>query len=207
MWKKLKQKGAETVEYAIVLACIAGLCVMFSDNLKATMDDIMGNVGSAITDSNKKGDNQEDPYGKWLAAFLACAQDANNQFAQKLSKHYNSRSEADFKNNDGLIDSGSNSEFVNKIEQTLKSSTNLEGCSWAFTGYKDSNGNVCYDVSIYNPKNNGGKTLAQQTAGSEIKTDIYKINTVSGTFSKTQSDVTQKVAERNGYKVIRDSAY
>ena len=207
MWKKLKQKGAETVEYAIVLACIAGLCVMFSDNLKVTMNGLMGNVSSSFTDSDKKDNNGEDPYGKWLQAFLNCSKDAANGVEGYLGAYANKRTEANFKDDNGLIDSASNSKFVNQLEKTLQSSTNLEGCSWAFTGYKDSNGNLCYDVSIYNPNKNGGTKLADQQVGAQIKTDIYKIDTVSGTVSKTQSDVMQKVADRNGYNVIRDLAY
>ena len=213
MWKKLKQKGAETVEYAIVLACIAGLCVMFSDNLKATMDDIMGNVGSAITDSNKKGDNQEDPYGKWLQAFKQFADNNQELFNSVLKNTTNARKDDNFMNNDGLVDSGSTnsqSGLANKINETL-ANAGFADCSWSFGSYTDANNNKFYNISIYNPAKNGNTALADQKVGATITTDRYTINMETNQITKVQENATQKVVERDNlgqkYNVIRDSEY
>lgn len=212
MWKKLKQRGAETVEYAIVLACIAGLCVMFSDNLKATMNDIMGNVGSAVTDK-KDNTSEEDSNMKWLKAFKDFA-DANQElFKTVLGNTTSARKDGNFTNNTGLIDSGSpnsKSQLVDQINETL-AKAGFENCSWSFGSYTDSNGEQCYNVSIYNPTKNNNQALAEKNSGDTITTDIYKINMKSNTITKVEGNATQKVAERNNngktYNVIRDSDY
>lgn len=213
MWKKLKQKGAETVEYAIVLACIAGLCVMFSDNLKATMDSLMGNVGSSFTDSDKKDDkdalyNQiNDANLAWLkGTFYELTQDKD--FINKLQGTYN-KSSVDFSKDAGLTDSDAKFNNPNSFASSIDSSA-LKDCSWTFGSYKDANGDICYNVSIYDPRKNDNKKLSERSANDRIKTDIYNVNSRTGQVTTIKSNAEQMVVNRgskNNFNVIRDTNF
>lgn len=230
MWKKLKSRGAETVEYAIVLACIAAFGVMFSDNLTHTLETLMGKTGSIITNgSTNKGDkddetdkdDKEDEKDKleqeiedknlaWIQNLLACSkeQDVNKGFGTYLDNSIKTRKDLNFTNNDGLIDSGSNSAFVNKIEGILNTNDTINGSSWAFAGYTQ-NGQKYYNVSIYTPAKNDGQSLANLQAGASIKTDVYKVNAKTGEVTKITDYPNQQVIVRTdgnkSYNVIRDS--
>lgn len=235
MWKKLKSRGAETVEYAIVLACIAAFGVMFSDNLTQTLETLMGKTGSIITNgTTNKGDkddetgkddnnNQEDEQDKlnqkiednnlkWIKNLFDCSNepDPDKGFGNYLNTSIKTRKDLNFTNNDGLIDSGSNTPFVNKIEGMLKTNGTIEGSSWAFAGYTD-NKQKYYNVSIYTPAKNGGTSLADVKPGTSIKTDVYKVNAATGEVTKITDYPNQQVIVRtNGnksYNVIRDSGY
>ena len=227
MWKKLKSRGAETVEYAIVLACIAAFGFMFSDNLTHTLETLMGKTGSIITNgTTNKGDkdnetgkddkednnDKENEIDKNLA-WIKNLMDASKE--PKFGAYLNTiieekRKDPNFKDNNGLIDSEANSDFVKFIENKLKTGETIPGCSWAFAGYtKD--GQKYYNVSIYNPDNNGGQSLGALSKGDKIKTDVYVVAADGTVVSKT-NNVEQKVAERtdkngNQYNVIRDSDY
>lgn len=227
MWKKLKSRGAETVEYAIVLACIAAFGLMFSDNLTHTLETLMGKTGSIITNGstdkgdNEDNDNQEDEKDKlnqkiednnlaWIKNLFDCSKepDPNKGFDNYLNNSIKNRKNLNFTNNDGLIDSGSNSVFVNKIEGMLNTKDTIPGSSWAFAGYKQ-DGQTYYNVSIYTPAKNEGKSLSDLKAGDPIKTDVYKVNATTGYVEKLTNYGDQKVAVRTdkgkSYNVIRDS--
>lgn len=230
MWKKLKSRGAETVEYAIVLACIAAFGVMFSDNLTHTLETLMGKTGSIITNgtTNKgdkddetgkddKGDNnnQENEKDKnlaWIEKLLAWDKnkDSDKVYGNYLDNSIKTRKDLDFTNDEGLIDSGSGSPFVKNIEGTLNTNEIISGCSWAFAGYTDKNGQKYYNVSIYTPAKNDGKSLADVKPGTEIKTDIYKVNAKTGEVTKITDYKNQQIAavrKDKNYIVIRDSGY
>lgn len=230
MWKKLKSRGAETVEYAIVLACIAAFGLMFSDNLTHTLETLMGKTGSIITNgSTNKGDkddetdkdDKEDEKDKleqeiedknlaWIQNLLACSkeQDVNKGFGTYLDNSIKTRKDLNFTNNDGLIDSGSNSVFVNKIEGMLNTNGTIPGSSWAFAGYTDKDGQKYYNVSIYTPAKNDGNNFATLAEGTSVKTDVYKVNATNGEVTKiTDYPDQQVVVRKNGnksYNVIRD---
>lgn len=230
MWKKLKSRGAETVEYAIVLACIAAFGLMFSDNLTHTLETLMGKTGSIITNgSTNKGDkddetdkdDKEDEKDKleqeiednnlaWIKNLLACSKekDPEKGFGTYLDNSIKTRKDLNFTNYDGLIDSGSNSVFVNKIEGMLNTNNTIPGSSWAFAGYTDKDGQKYYNVSIYTPAKNGGKSLSELGKGDPIKTDVYKVNAATGVVEKMTNYGDQKVAVRTdkgkSYNVIRD---
>lgn len=229
MWKKLKSRGAETVEYAIVLACIAAFGLMFSDNLTHTLETLMGKTGSIITNGTTNKGDKDDETGKedkddnndkedekdknlvWIEKLMQASKE------QKFGAYLNTiieekRKDPNFKDNDGLIDSEANSDFVKFMEKTLETQKNIPGCSWVFAGYtKD--GQRYYNVSIYNPENNvdnGKKSLNELSKNDKIKTDVYVVDAGGKVVSKT--NVEQKVAERtdkngNKYNVIRDSDY
>ena len=237
MWKKLKSKGAETVEYAIVLACIAAFGLMFSDNLTQTLETLMGKTGSIITNGSTNKGDKDDETGKddkedkeddkdkldqeindknlaWIKNLLDCSKetDPNKGFGSYLNSSIKTRKDLNFTNNDGLIDSGSNSVFVNKIEGMLNTNGTIPGSSWAFAGYTGKDGQKYYNVSIYTPAKNEGNNFASLQAGTSIKTDVYKVNASTGVVEKVTDYGDQKVAVRtdskgNKYNVIRDQGY
>ena len=237
MWKKLKSRGAETVEYAIVLACIAAFGLMFSDNLTHTLETLMGKTGSIITNgtTNKgdkddgagkddKGDNNnqenekdkldkeiEDKNLAWIKNLFDCSneKDPDKGFGNYLNTSIKTRKDLNFTNNDGLIDSGSNTPFVKKIEGMLNTNDTIPGSSWAFAGYTE-NGQKYYNVSIYTPAKNGGTSLADVQPGTSIKTDVYKVNAATGEVTKITDYKNQQIAavrKDKNYIVIRDSGY
>lgn len=223
MWKKLKSRGAETVEYAIVLACIAAFGLMFSDNLTHTLETLMGKTGSIITNgTTNKGDkdnetgkdDKEDNNDKedekdtnlvWIEKLMQASKE--QKFGDTLNVSIGNRKNANFKDNNGLIDSEANSDFVKFMEKTLETQKNIPGCSWVFAGYtKD--GQKYYNVSIYNPENNDGKSLGALSKDDKIKTDVYVVDASNGTVVSKTNNVEQKVAVRTdkgkSYNVIRD---
>ena len=232
MWKKLKSRGAETVEYAIVLACIAAFGVMFSDNLTHTLETLMGKTNSIITNGSTNNGNQEDDEDnnnqeneqdklnqkiednnlKWIGNLFACSKepDVDKGFGDYLLSSMKQRTGINFSDNNGLIDSGSNTPFVNKIEGMLDTNGIIKGSSWAFAGYTE-NKQKYYNVSIYTPAKNGGTSLADVKPGTSIKTDVYKVNATTGEVTKITDYPNQQVIVRtNGnksYNVIRDSGY
>lgn len=217
MRKMLGSKGAEMVEYAIVLACIAALGVTFSDNLKSTMGGLFDNVSSVMTALGSDKDESEkdkllaainDKNMKWMQNFWAYAEAESNYFASKFGNTLNQRKDDNFKNNDGIFDSAAGTKFVSDIESKAGNELDMKDCSWAMAGYKDADGNLWYNVSIYNPAKNNGTSLADQKVGNTITTDIYLVNASNGQITKKTGDATQAVASRtNGgktYNVIRD---
>lgn len=106
-------------------------------------------------------------------------------------------------NANGLIDSDSLSPFVSQIDSTA-----LGSDSWAMVGYKEK-GQLYYAVSIYSPDKNGGKTLADQSVGTKVTTDVYRVNPTTGDIIRLDSSVQMQVAEKrrkdgNTYHVLRD---
>lgn len=219
MWKKLKSRGAETVEYAIVLACIAAFGLMFSDNLTHTLETLMGKTGSIITngttnkgdkddeagkDDNNNKENEQDKLDKeindnnkaWLEnVFLSAMNNHTDRINGYIGGYSENKTKPDFKNTNGLIDSDSNSKFLKDIG--LLNGGGLEDSSWAFAGYKNENGDLCYGVSIYNNKKNDNKSLANQQFGAPITTDIYTVNTVTKKVELYQANVTTQTVGKN----------
>ena len=231
MWKKLKSRGAETVEYAIVLACIAAFGLMFSDNLTHTLETLMGKTGSIITNGTTNKGDKDDETGKddkedkeddkdkldkeindknlaWLAGnFLDAMNNNASAIKEYMGRYSDNKKKPDFKNTSGLIDSDSNSKFLGDIG--LLNAGGLENSSWAFAGYKNKDGDLCYGVSIYNKDKNGGTILADQKPGSSITTDVYTVNTVTGKVELKEANVTTQIVgtNKNGTPVIRDPGY
>ncbi|WP_293686062.1 hypothetical protein [uncultured Phascolarctobacterium sp.] len=219
MWKKLKSRGAETVEYAIVLACIAAFGLMFSDNLTHTLETLMGKTGSIITNgSTDKGDkddetdkddtDKKDPNVainnknmEWLKGtfFDAMTNEKNaDRIKNYIGTYSEQKKEPDFKKTNGLIDSDSNSKFLQDIG--LTNAGGLEGSSWAFAGYKDKEGNLCYGVSIYSKDKNGGQSLADKGVGDRITTDIYTVNTKTKEVTLIKQNVQTQYVGTNDTK-------
>ena len=120
-------------------------------------------------------------------------------------KYFDQRKGPDFTmtNANGLIDSDSLSPFVSQIDSTA-----LGSDSWAMVGYKEK-GQLYYAVSIYSPDKNGGKTLADQSVGTKVTTDVYRVNPTTGDIIRLDSSVQMQVAEKRRkdgttYRVLRD---
>lgn len=227
MWKKLKSRGAETVEYAIVLACIAAFGFMFSDNLTQTLETLMGKTNSIITngstnkgdkddgtgkddkeDNNDKENEKEDGNMAWLKGnFLSAMNTHADAIKEYMGRYSDTKTKPDFKNTNGLIDSDSNSTFLKDIG--LLNAGGLENSSWAFAGYKNEKGELCYGVSIYSNVKNGNQSLASKDVNKPITTDIYTVNTVTGTVELYKANVTTQIVGTNGKgtHVIRDPGY
>ena len=104
----------------------------------------------------------------------------------------------------GLIDSDSKSPFVKKIDSSA-----LESDSWAMVGYKDQDGQLYYAVAIYSPEKNGGKKLAEQTVGTKVTTDVYRVNPDTNEILRLENNGSMQVAENkrkdgSTYRVLRD---
>lgn len=218
MWKKLKSRGAETVEYAIVLACIAAFGLMFSDNLTHTLETLMGKTGSIITngstnngnqEDNDDNNNQEDEKDKlnqkindknmaWLeGTFLNAMTNEKNadRIKNYIGTYSEQKKEPDFKKTNGLIDSDSNSQFLKDIG--LLNAGGLKDSSWAFAGYKNEYGDLCYGVSIYNKEKNKGQSLADKGKGDKITTDIYTVNTKTNEVTLIKQNVQTQYVGKN----------
>lgn len=224
MWKKLKSRGAETVEYAIVLACIAAFGLMFSDNLTHTLETLMGKTGSIITNGTTNKGDKDDETGKddkddkedekdknlaWIENLMKASEE--KKFGEYLNTSIDTRKDANFKDDTGLIDSEANTSFVKYMETILKTEATIPGSSWAFAGYTE-NGQKYYNVSIYNPAKNGGTSLANVQPGTSIKTDIYRVKvTPDGSEIVKITDYPKQqiaaVRKDKNYIVIRDSDY
>lgn len=216
MWKKLKSRGAETVEYAIVLACIAAFGLMFSDNLTHTLETLMGKTGSIITNGTTNKGDKDDETGKddkedkkdkldkeindknmaWLREdFLNAMKNHTDRINGYIGGYSENKTGPNFKNTNGLIDSDSNSTFLGDIG--LLNAGGLENSSWAFAGYKNEKGDLCYGVSIYNNEKNDNQSLANKNVNNKIVTDIYTVNTATKEVTLIKQNVETQYVGKN----------
>lgn len=214
----MRQKGNNFVEYALMLAMVVGIGWGL---LGSYGDGIPGIFGSAAellqaggkSDEDGKPNTEQKVYDrhmKWLQDTLKDTEAGFQSFAGYMGgtngNYFNQRKGPDFtteiKNKNGLIDSDSKSEFVNKIDSRA-----LESDSWAMVGYKE-NGRLYYAVAIYSPDKNGGMTLDKQTVGTTVKTDVYRVDPAKNEIRRLQNNRSMQVAEntKNGhtYHVLRD---
>ena len=105
----------------------------------------------------------------------------------------------------GLIDSDSKSQFVGQIDSRA-----LQDDSWAMVGYYQ-DGQLYYAVAIYSPDKNGGTKLTDQTVGTKVTTDVYRVNPYTGEIKRLKNNVSMQVGEntrKDGtgttYRVLRD---
>ena len=121
-------------------------------------------------------------------------------------KYFDQRKGPDFTmtdaNANGLIDSDSLSPFVSQIDSSA-----LENDSWAMVGYKEKD-QLYYAVAIYSPDKNKGTKLADQPAGTTVKTDVYRVNPDTGEIRRLENNRSMQVAVNtlngNTYHVLRD---
>lgn len=119
--------------------------------------------------------------------------------------YFDKRKGPEFTTTNGLIDSDSLSKFVGQIDSSA-----LQNDSWAMVGYKDKeNGQLYYAVAIYSPDKNGGKTLAEQTLGTKVTTDVYRVNPATNEILRLEGNASMQVGENtrkdgSAYHVLRD---
>ncbi len=218
------QKGNNFVEYALMLALVVGIGWGV---LGAYGDGIPGIFGSASellqaggkSDEDGKPNTEQKVYDrhmKWLKdTLLALTQKETGPGFQSFfdymggigtnGSYFDKRKGPEFTTTNGLIDSDSLSKFVGQIDSSA-----LQNDSWAMVGYKDKeNGQLYYAVSIYSPDKNGGKTLAEQTLGTKVTTDVYRVNPATNEILRLEKNGSMQVAENtrkdgSKYHVLRD---
>lgn len=193
--------------------------------LGAYGDGIPGIFGSASellqaggkSDEDGKPNTEQKVYDrhmKWLSeTLLALTKKETGAGFQSFADYmgglngayFDKRKGPEFTTTNGLIDSDSLSKFVGQIDSSA-----LQNDSWAMVGYKDKeNGQLYYAVSIYSPDKNGGKTLAEQTLGTKVTTDVYRVNPATNEILRLEGNASMQVAEKTRtdgtkYHVLRD---
>lgn len=216
------QKGNNFVEYALMLGLVVGIGWGL---LGAYGDGIPGIFGSASellqaggkSDEDGKPNTEQKVYDrhmKWLSeTLLALTKKETGAGFQSFADYmgglngayFDKRKGPEFTTTNGLIDSDSLSKFVGQIDSSA-----LQNDSWAMVGYKDKeNGQLYYAVSIYSPDKNGGKTLAEQTLGTKVTTDVYRVNPATNEILRLEKNGSMQVAENtrkdgSTYRVLRD---
>lgn len=216
------QKGNNFVEYALMLALVVGIGWGV---LGSYGDGIPGIFGSAAellqtggkSDEDGKPNTEQKVYDrhmKWLSeTLLALTKKETGAGFQSFADYmgglngayFDKRKGPEFTTTNGLIDSDSLSKFVGQIDSRA-----LQNDSWAMVGYKDKeNGQLYYAVSIYSPDKNGGKTLAEQTLGTPVTTDVYRVNPATNEILRLEKNGSMQVAENtrkdgSKYHVLRD---
>lgn len=216
------QKGNNFVEYALMLALVVGIGWSL---LGSYGDGIPGIFGSAAellqaggkSDEDGKPNTEQKVYDrhmKWLSeTLLALTKKETGAGFQSFADYmgglngayFDKRKGPEFTTTNGLIDSDSLSKFVGQIDSSA-----LQNDSWAMVGYKDKeNGQLYYAVSIYSPDKNGGKTLAEQTLGTKVTTDVYRVNPATNEILRLEKNGSMQVGENtrkdgSKYHVLRD---
>lgn len=206
------QKGNNFVEYALMLALVVGIGWGV---LGSYGDGIPGIFGSAaeLLQAGSKSTEQKvyDRHMKWLQDTLKDTKAGFQSFAGYMGgtngSYFDKRKGPQFTTanglDNGLIDSDSKSPFVKKIDSSA-----LESDSWAMVGYKEK-GQLYYAVAIYSPDKNGGMTLADQSVGTKVTTDVYRVNPDTGEIKRLKNNVSMQVGENTrkdgtAYNVLRD---
>lgn len=205
------QKGNNFVEYALMLALVVGIGWGV---LGSYGDGIPGIFGSAaeLLQAGSKSTEQKvyDRHMKWLQDTLKDTKAGFQSFAGYMGgtngSYFDKRKGPQFTTanglDNGLIDSDSKSQFVGQIDSRA-----LQDDSWAMVGYYQ-DGQLYYAVAIYSPDKNGGKTLANQTAGTKVTTDVYRVNPDTGEIRRLENNRSMQVVvnKNNGstYNVLRD---
>ncbi len=220
------QKGNNFVEYALMLGLVVGIGWGL---LGSYGDGIPGIFGSAAellqaggkSDEDGKPNTEQKVYDrhmKWLKeTLLPLAKQETGPGFQSFfdymggigtnGSYFDKRKGPDFTmtdaNANGLIDSDSLSQFVSQIDSSA-----LENDSWAMVGYKEKD-QLYYAVAIYSPDKNKGTKLTDQTVGTKVTTDVYRVNPTTGDIIRLDSSVQMQVAEKKRkdgttYRVLRD---
>ncbi len=211
------QKGNNFVEYALMLGLVVGIGWGVFGSYGDEIPRVFGSAAELLQAGSKSTEQTVyDRHMKWLReTLLALAkQETGNGFTSfedwmgglgLNGKYFDQRKGPEFTTPNGLIDSDSLSKFVGQIDSRA-----LESDSWAMVGYKEK-GQLYYAVSIYSSDKNGGKTLADQSVGTKVTTDVYRVNPDTGEIKRLKNNVSMQVAEntrKDGtgtkYHVLRD---
>lgn len=218
----MRQKGNNFVEYALMLALVVGIGWGLLGSYGDGIPGIFGSASELLqaggkSDEDGKPNTEQKVYDrhmKWLSeTLLALTKKETGAGFQSFADYmgglngayFDKRKGPEFTTTNGLIDSDSLSKFVGQIDSTA-----LQNDSWAMVGYKDKeNGQLYYAVSIYSPDKNGGKTLAEQTLGTKVTTDVYRVNPATNEILRLEKNGSMQVGENtrkdgSKYHVLRD---
>ena len=206
----MRQKGNNFVEYALMLGLVVGIGWGLLGSYGDGIPRIFGSAAELLQ-AGSKSDKVYDRHMKWLKeTLLPLAKQETGNGVQSVfdymggtnGSYFDQRKGPKFTMMNGQIDSDSGSSYVGQIDSRA-----LESDSWAMVGYKEK-GQLYYAVAIYSPDNNDGKTLANQTAGMKVKTDVYRVNPATGEILRLENNRLMQVTEntKNGstYHVLRD---
>lgn len=207
----MRQKGNNFVEYALMLALVVGIGWGLLGSYGDGIPRIFGSAAELLQ-AGSKSDKVYDRHMKWLKdALLALAQKEPGNGVQSVfdymggtnGSYFDQRKGPEFTTPNGIIDSDSGSKYVKQIDSSA-----LQNDSWAMVGYKE-NDQLYYAVAIYSPDNYGGKTLAEQSVGTPVKTDVYRVNPATGEIRRLENNRSMQVAENkrkdgSTYHVLRD---
>lgn len=208
----MRQKGNNFVEYALMLALVVGIGWGL---LGSYGDGIPGIFGSAteLLQAGSKSTEQKvyDRHMKWLQDTLKDTKAGFQSFAGYMGgtngSYFDKRKGPKFTTanglDNGLIDSDSKSQFVGQIDSRA-----LQDDSWAMVGYYQ-DGQLYYAVAIYSPDKNGGTKLTDQSVGTKVTTDVYRVNPYTGEILCLGKNGSMQVAENkrkdgSTYRVLRD---
>ena len=208
----MRQKGNNFVEYALMLALVVGIGWGV---LGSYGDGIPGIFGSAaeLLQAGSKSDKVYDRHMKWLQDTLKDTKAGFQSFAGYMGgtngSYFDQRKGPKFTTanglDNGLIDSDSKSQFVGQIDSRA-----LQDDSWAMVGYYQ-DGQLYYAVAIYSPDKNGGTKLTDQSVGTKVTTDVYRVNPYTGEIlclgkngSMQVGENTRKDGTGTKYHVLRD---
>lgn len=218
----MRQKGNNFVEYALMLALVVGIGWGVLGSYGDGIPGIFGSASELLqaggkSDEDGKPNTEQKVYDrhmKWLKdTLLALTQKETGPGFQSFfdymggigtnGSYFDKRKGPEFTTTNGLIDSDSLSKFVGQIDSSA-----LESDSWAMVGYKEK-GKLYYAVAIYSPDKNGGKTLADQSVGTKVTTDVYRVNPATGEIRRLENNRSMQVAENkrkdgSTYRVLRD---
>lgn len=205
------QKGNNFVEYALMLGLVVGIGWGVLGSYGDGIPRIFGSATELLQAGSKSTEQKVyDRHMKWLQDTLKDTKAGFQSFAGYMGgtngSYFDQRKGPKFTTanglDNGLIDSDSKSNFVKKIDSRA-----LESDSWAMVGYKE-NDQLYYAVAIYSPDKNGGKTLADQSVGTKVTTDVYRVNPDTGEIKRLENNRSMQVAvnTKNGttYNVLRD---
>lgn len=211
----MRQKGNNFVEYALMLGLVVGIGWGLLGSYGDGIPRIFGSAAELLQ-AGSKSDKVYDRHMKWLKdSLLALAQKEPGNGVQSVfdymggtnGSYFDKRKGPDFTttiaNANGLIDSDSGSKYVKQIDSSA-----LESDSWAMVGYKEK-GQLYYAVAIYSPDKNGGTKLTDQSVGTKVTTDVYRVNPHTGEIKRLKNNVSMQVGENtrkdgSPYHTLRD---
>ncbi len=204
------QKGNNFVEYALMLGLVVGIGWGVLESYGDGNPRIFGSAAELLQ-AGSKSDKVYDRHMKWLQDTLKDTKAGFQSFASYMGgtngSYFDKRKGPQFTTanglDNGLIDSDSLSPFVKKIDSSA-----LESDSWAMVGYYQ-DGQLYYAVAIYSPDKNGGTKLTDQSVGTKVTTDVYRVNPATGEILCLGKNGSMQVAENkrkdgSTYRVLRD---
>ena len=211
----MRQKGNNFVEYALMLGLVVGIGWGLLGSYGDGIPRVFGSATELLQAGSKSTEQKVyDRHMKWLKeTLLPLAKQETGNGVQSVfdymggtnGSYFDQRKGPEFTTPNGIIDSDSGSKYVKQIDSSA-----LESDSWAMVGYKE-NDQLYYAVSIYSPDKNGGKTLAEQTVGTKVTTDVYRVNPATGEIKRLKNNVSMQVGENtrkdgtgSTYHVLRD---